>query len=589
MWFDRRIQERGAVAIVLALIVTGVLIPLSALAVDIGMQRVARRDAQAVADVVSLDLARMVADDKAPSDAEAAIRAARTNGVVGTTPAVRAYPGYIAPGAAFVSDQSLGCGATRYNSYFTAVPAGEKANAVLVTSTGSAPFSLMPGRGAVCRSAIAATVDRNACFTVNSYAAQLKGDNNLVLTPLLKLLGSDLNLTAIASSGIADTNVDLLTFLEILRLDLGLATIEEVLQTDVSIARVLAAEVQALLRSGSTAQSVITVLNQQLIANLGKLPVVGSFKLGSLLSLSQGLDSALGVGVNALDLAMGSLFLANGQNALRLDLGTSARLTGLTGSLSIIQKPQLACGPEGTKAVSPQIRLDVGARLTEQGSLTGALVDTLSAGLSLVSCLTSVLTGHCQWLEAEVGDLSVGLSVAEAEATLDRIVCSGVEASSLILQQSASLLPIDVELPLTISYVDKNIYTGAIRRKSVTLSTSVTTRPTQPGTDPISFSVPAEYNKPKAGQSGNLSLDNLSITTSVTGDTDTLIGGVLGTLSKVLNGVQSALITPLTRDVLGPLFSLLTTTLNRFLGLDLAGSSFAAVPTATCGGPRLVG
>jgi Flp pilus assembly protein TadG len=51
-------DERGVVAITLALISCFVLIPLAALAVDIGVQRVARTDMQSLADMVALDLAR---------------------------------------------------------------------------------------------------------------------------------------------------------------------------------------------------------------------------------------------------------------------------------------------------------------------------------------------------------------------------------------------------------------------------------------------------------------------------------------------------------------------------------------------------
>ena len=57
----RRIRdEHGVVAIVVALITCAVLIPIAAVAVDLGVQRVARRDMQAPADVVALDLSRQL-------------------------------------------------------------------------------------------------------------------------------------------------------------------------------------------------------------------------------------------------------------------------------------------------------------------------------------------------------------------------------------------------------------------------------------------------------------------------------------------------------------------------------------------------
>ena len=51
-------------AIMVAIITCFAVIPLAAYAVDIGVQRVARRDIQAVADVVALDLARQLGEGK---------------------------------------------------------------------------------------------------------------------------------------------------------------------------------------------------------------------------------------------------------------------------------------------------------------------------------------------------------------------------------------------------------------------------------------------------------------------------------------------------------------------------------------------
>ena len=53
-----RADERGAVAIVVAVLMSAVLVTVAAYAVDLGLQRVARTDMQSLADVVSLDLAR---------------------------------------------------------------------------------------------------------------------------------------------------------------------------------------------------------------------------------------------------------------------------------------------------------------------------------------------------------------------------------------------------------------------------------------------------------------------------------------------------------------------------------------------------
>src|SRR4051794_22768234 len=60
MWRDlRRRGDRGAVTLFVVILVP-VLITASAIVIDIGMQRVTRRDLQALADVVALDLAREI-------------------------------------------------------------------------------------------------------------------------------------------------------------------------------------------------------------------------------------------------------------------------------------------------------------------------------------------------------------------------------------------------------------------------------------------------------------------------------------------------------------------------------------------------
>src|SRR3954470_17895235 len=57
-WWRRR-GERGAITPMVGMLLV-VLVPSSAMAVDLGMQRVVRRDMQALADVVALDVVRLV-------------------------------------------------------------------------------------------------------------------------------------------------------------------------------------------------------------------------------------------------------------------------------------------------------------------------------------------------------------------------------------------------------------------------------------------------------------------------------------------------------------------------------------------------
>lgn len=146
-------SEEGAVAVAVALILAFMILPLASLAVDIGMMRVARTDMQAIVDVTALDMARDLGSGITPTVALASAAAARSSG---SPPTLTVSVGYIAPTAAFISNQARGCGSPANDSYFAAVPAGAVANAVLVTASTTVSFTLRPGSGRVCRSALAA-------------------------------------------------------------------------------------------------------------------------------------------------------------------------------------------------------------------------------------------------------------------------------------------------------------------------------------------------------------------------------------------------------------------------------------------------
>lgn len=589
----RPVDARGATAILMALLTCIVALPISALAVDIGQQRVVRTDMQTAADTVALDMARLLGAGTTPTNAAA--QADFANTALGGTPVLKVWTGYVDPvSATWVSDQGLGCGSTHYNSYFqNPSTVGKPANAVLVGASGSAKFSLMPGSGGACRSAIAKTTTPSACFSVDSWAAQLKSGNSTVLNLVLGLLGGSVDTTLIGSSGIASTSVDVGTLLKILKVNLGVGTVDQVLTTNVTVAQLLSAEVQALTQSGTTASTVLNVLNTQFIAKLGNLVQNLPFQLGSILGLSQGAGSAVGASINALDLAMAGLNLANGQNALALNVATSPSIAGLSASVKVIQKPQTECGPVSptTTLTSSQVTATATGNITG-ASLVGNLLTAVGGVVSLVTCVLGLLTGHCQSnLAVTVNPFSVSAALASATGTLTGISCSGGGANGLTLDESSSLAPITITLPITISLDDKNLWTGVTTHQSTTVTFTVSTVPSQPSPPATTgtFSLPTDYNQPKAGPSGNLSLNNLSLSAGVvTTDPYSLVGGLLGSLASLTNAVNGVL-AGIEGSILTPLLSVVTTSLHTLLGLDLAGSSFTAVPTANCGAPLVVG
>ena len=257
-------------AIFLALTTCFVIVPLSALVVDIGMQRVARRDMQSLADTTALDMARTLSSGATPSDSDAQASADRndaSSGAVGGTPTMKVYTGYVGASTTFdaTQGQGLGCGASPYNGYFRSPPDGVPANAVLVTATGSVDFAIHGGSGGVCRSSIA-IADRNACYKVGSFALGL-ATNKSILAPIL---GDTAAARVLSYNGIATASVSLLDLANASQI--GVGTPDKLLTApNITVADVLDASADLLTKDGNTADAAVATELLGLKADLGAL------------------------------------------------------------------------------------------------------------------------------------------------------------------------------------------------------------------------------------------------------------------------------------------------------------------------------
>lgn len=591
-----RLQERGAVAIVLALVIAGVVLPLSALVVDIGQQRVARRDVQAIADTAALDAARTITSSStdATVTSAASTSAAQNTGALGATPTAVAKLGYVDPPAAWASNQGLGCDGTYSNSYFTyPVPSGKTANAVLVITRGRASFgfgrSLGLTSGPVCRSAVGTTL-LHACMMMDSYAANISSADSSVLGPLNKYLGTSIDTTALSSSGILTTDLSVLDFLGVLKTQLGVGSTDQVLSSSVTAAQVVAAEVTALnqQRGSSAAASFLS-------SQIGTyITATGTFTVGTLLGISAGGSSAVGAFVNPLDLAGAAIGIANGSSALDLTV-TSTNITGVSAKATVGSRPTQVCLGEGTKTMG-QTSLSLTANIN--GGISGAVTN-------LANGLNNVLSGVLATLGALIGDetysvptvtvgtISAQAYLAQASGQVQALNCSGATPQSMSVLEQSSLAPATVSVPLTISVVH---HYGFLNTQSETITSTVvvtlTTQPTAAQSTTGTLVVPDDYGKGDAGPSGNLSLNytNASVTVSTDGADnhgDALVGNLLSGVASVTNNVQSNLVTPLESNVLTPLFSSMTSALSSLVGATMAGSTYTPLRTPSCNTPRL--
>jgi uncharacterized membrane protein len=555
-WSDsRRWQERGAAALVLALVITAVVIPMGAFAIDIGMQRVARRDAQAVADTAALDAARSLTATSTDGTvtAVASSSASGETNAVGGHQSVTAKLGYIAPTAVWSSDQSLGCNGTYSNGYFsTTVPSGKSPNAVLVVVKNSVDFGLAKAMGdssgSVCRSAISNQV-ATACFSLGSYAAAIRTGDSSLLGPLLGALGTGIDTQAVSYQGLASTNIGVGP----LEAALGAGTVDQLLATQVSLDSFYLAVVNALTAQGDTADA--NVVNAVRL-KLGPVAKATPITVGSLLSASQGNGSALGLNLNALDLIAGAASIADGSSFLSIP-GLKVNLAGVTTattSLKVIQPAKVACGLPNTAAATAttaQIALHIDA----------------SVGLPLPNVLG---------LGVSAGPIGIDIQTAQGVGKLTGVACSA-SPQSMDVAVTNQLLPATITIPLTLS---------ASIAGSIGLTAVVTTNPTNPAASTVTLKLPANVTTGVPTGAGNLNLTSAAVTTTSDGSTGVL--GWLGvTLSDLVNAVNTSVLSTLETSLLTPLLNSISNLLGSLLGVTLASSS-AYAQSISCSNPQLV-
>lgn len=541
----RRRNEQGAVALVVALVMT-VVLGITALTVDIGQQRVGRSDMQSLADVVALDLAREITGKQLSTYDVTALDQARDQSVARNLDEKSA--GAIGKDAEV--DYRLGMVAT---SGFEPATASDVPTAVEVTASTSVDFTFTPGSGGATRSAVA-VADVGACFSIGSYAAAIRSGDSGLLAPLLGLLGSGIDANVASYQGLAGAEVTL----QELAVSLDAGTLSALANTSVSLQTFYVAVVSALQRQGNMAAASVL---QAVVLKLGP---IGSqiVRVGNLLSLDTGNEAGLDLAANAFDLVAAGAFIANGSNAFSVPALQVAdpALTGVQASLSIIQKPQTGCG-----------RVDVATAESSQVALT------LTAGVRATS--VPVVSGLLQTLglAVDVGGATIVAHVARSSGLLTAAHCRS--PISLTVDVTGNLLPVTVTLPLTLS-------AGLLG--SINLTATVTTVPSQPSVQSVVLGIPSSYDSAVPGPGGALNLSTLTVSTTANGSTDLL--GVLGvTLSSLVNSVESVIVRPLASAILAPLETLLTGPLSSLLGLRLAGSDLWSVPTPQCASPSLRG
>ncbi|WP_460798043.1 pilus assembly protein TadG-related protein [Nocardioides pacificus] len=507
------------------------LILVAALAVDLGQQRVLRRDMQALADVVALDLARELDGRSAQDypggffDVAKEASEARNGDTLDRDP-----------------DVTVDLGVVGADGEFSVVTGAGIPTAVRVRADGAVGFSFVPGEGGASRSAVA-SADAGACFALGSYAAQLRAGQSPLLGPLLGGIDSGLELDVLDYRALAALDVSLAGLLEA---DLGAGTVLELvhLGTSVPLARFYLALADVL---DSESDSVAGVeLLESLAVAVGDVSL--SVPVRDLLSV--GTDGAAGLAatLNVLDLVTAAAFAANKANAisvpeLSVDLGP---LAGVAVSAHVTQAPQVGCG-----------RKDVATASTSQ------------VGLELTSSLLSLNLGV---LSTEVR-LDGVVDVAPAQGTLRDVRCD--PGPGITVDVADGLLDVDLTLEVKIDAVF-----GLVPAISGPITVSGQTSSSGQAVIDI---VDGDYDTAARVGAGSSGLPVLRADVSGL----RTLGLPLGALVQEL--VEPLLLEQVVNPVIQTLDSALLDPLLSSLGVQISGADVFARPTPSCGVPALRG
>ncbi|MCL8026623.1 hypothetical protein [Nocardioides bruguierae] len=562
-----------------------VLVASAAFTVDLGMQRVVRSDMQTVADVVALDLARdlrgrTAAEIQADPDWSAAVADSlgRNSDVLGTAPTLDVE--------LVMVDQATGA--------VSPASGTQEPDGVRVTAHGSVSYAFRPGDGAAQRSAVAA-VQPQACFRLGSYALGLDTADSVLLDALLgQALGGGASVTGISYTGLAGVDVSLAD----LAVALDAGTADELADTTVGLGE-LALAAADVLRAGAGNAAAVSIL-EAINAGVSGLTV----RVGDLVSLAPGADSALETSIDALDLVSSAILVANGTNAIAVpSLGVNALgLAGVDGTLTVVEAPRQGCGPAGQATASTaQVRLDVTGGLGAPGSELTLGASTLQAILEAggVTAVVAPLLASVGTVDAGVdGDVALALEVAGSTGTLTDLQCGRAGAAALgdaiTVDVVNGLATIGIDLDVAADLSADLSSLGPLDRLLVqpvldllpplaegTVHVELAANPTS-STAVGAFDALPDYESPVA-TGGDVSSSFLVTSTSVDLDVLGLPAGAAA--DPLVAALLSEVVTP----AVDTLVSTTVEPLLDALGVTLNGSDVWGVPRPDCGATALRG
>lgn len=440
------IRQRGAIGLMTALTLAMALV-FGLLAVDGGRLYMEQRKLQRVVDMAAL---------------EAAGQSATCNGI-GPQAAALANTSAVRNGFTLANGNSLvtTCGSvsTGAASLRSFTPDASIAEAIRVVGTSNVATSIASGiRSLVSGEPLAATTALHAqavaaaprpplaMLRLRSTLLTMDSRKSALLNALIDPLGGRVSLDAVGWQGIANTQINLLDFLDQLAIDLnvGAGHYDELLAKNLKATDLIRAAATVAGRSGAAAD---------VVTNLGKI-VVGAdnstlIQLGDILDVANGTGQAgLDTMLNVIDLVQASVMLAAKDSAAvaQIPLNLLGAVTG-TIRLKVIEPEQLsAIGNPATdeiKVHTAQVRALISLDLPILSSITGLTNAVLNLATPLTNIINPLLSLNLQGTLQSIGclvlvpckvsdiqlmpnvqQIDIGVEVASATSEVTNYSCS---------------------------------------------------------------------------------------------------------------------------------------------------------------------
>lgn len=620
-------RQRGAIGL-MAAITLGMALLFMLLVIDSGRLYLEQRKLQRVVDAAALEASNLNAvcsGTGVNALTQATTSAARNGLTVGTGNTLTVTCGTLSTGSNNLRAFTANATATQAIQVV--------ANETVATSVAAGLWGMVAGGGFNANTVLRATATAGyvggplAQLTIRSTLASISSAQSPLLNALFGgILGGSLNLSAAQYSGLLNTNINLLNYLNqaAIAAHITAGDYTTLLNTSLNVTTLVDAAATVASQNGAGVDIKTT------LAQISALGNSTTLKLGDLIQTTTGSANAgLNGTVQLLQLVQGIIEVAGSGKAVDISGGVNlGALANLSLKVGIIEPPQISAignpalatlDPKGTNKIyvnTAQARI----LISFQSSLLNSVISTALDSINLIGSLTC-LAGTCPSVPNAVmpnTSIDLGILAASGDAYVTNYSCQG---SNKILtvdsEQSAATIIIgsinpttffssatsSTNSPLTLLDVGTQNCTRTL------LSLTCNTRtPSTIGTLTLGGSVSVASGSgsytfsptPNIGQTplyksftttnivtnlgsnlANLTLINWNSTNLSLGSL--VLGLLTSAIKLLLNGATSALVT-----VLGTVLDPVINSLLSLLGLDLANIDVGANLTCQTGRAQLV-